>query len=86
MKLVYNGAHPDVYIPDPEGGDALLEGVERGVPIEVPDDLAERLLEQSTWAEVSAFSPPRVSPPAPTVAARPIASTDGVNANTGSNA
>lgn len=45
MKLVYNGAHAEVFLAETE------QDIERGVATEIPDELAKRLLEQSTWSE-----------------------------------
>lgn len=44
MQLVYSGAHDEVEVPD--------AGIvaQRGVPVEVEDEVAKRLLEQDTWA------------------------------------
>lgn len=44
MKLVYNGPHPEVVV-DEYGEDVIVNGQ----PVDLPDDLAARLLEQSTW-------------------------------------
>lgn len=45
MKLVYQGPHPEVVIDEfnPE------QVITKGEPVELPDDLAARLLEQDTW-------------------------------------
>lgn len=53
MKVRYIGPHDGVYLPLPDGGEAL---VERDGELEVPDELGARLLEQaSNWA---ATAPP----------------------------
>ena len=46
MKVTYNGPHDAVDVI--EGG-AVIGTVERGESIEVPDELATRLLEQDVW-------------------------------------
>lgn len=48
MQLVYNGPHPEVVV------DAFDQSVVivAGNPVEIPDDIAARLLEQNTWALV----------------------------------
>lgn len=48
MKVVYNGAHPEVFLAE------IDKDIERGVPTDVPDEIGERLLEQSTWSEAKA--------------------------------
>ena len=49
MQLVYSGAHPEVVI-DELDQDLVIKA---GEPVEIPDDLAARLIEQSTWARVT---------------------------------
>lgn len=55
MQLVYSGAHAEVEVPD--------AGIvaRAGVPVEVPDAVGRRLLEQDTWAELAPKSgkPPK---------------------------
>lgn len=46
MKLIYGGPIDEVEVPD-----AGIVAA-RGEPVEVPDDVAARLLEQDTWSEV----------------------------------
>lgn len=48
MKLVYSGAHAEVEVPD--------TGItaKRDEPVDVPDAVAKRLLEQGTWSEAKA--------------------------------
>lgn len=45
MKLVYNGPHPEVVVDEFSQDQVIV----KGEPVELPDDLAARLLEQSTW-------------------------------------
>lgn len=52
MKLVYNGAHDEVWVSD------TGQDVKRGEPTEIPDAIAQRLLEQSTWSEAKAAKAP----------------------------
>jgi hypothetical protein len=49
MKLIYSGAHPEVYVLDGDAEVPGLEAVRQGEPVEVPDELAKNLLAQSTW-------------------------------------
>lgn len=43
MKLIYDGPHDLVDVPD-----AMLTA-EKGKAMDVPDEVAKRLLEQDTW-------------------------------------
>lgn len=52
MQIVYTGSLPRPTIPQLRGVD-----IERGVPVEVPDDIGVTLLEQSTWQEVEPEKP-----------------------------
>lgn len=45
MQIVYNGAHPEVVVDELD--QELV--ITAGQPVEIPDDLAARLLEQETW-------------------------------------
>ncbi len=70
MQLIYIGAHPVVDVE--EAGRLVLVGVKRGEPVNVPDDLASRLLEQDTWSEAKPAAAPQrpapvVTPPAPSL-------------------
>lgn len=49
QQLEYVGAHPEVWVPNDDGEEPSIDGVERETPIGVSDGLAERLLEQDTW-------------------------------------
>lgn len=44
MKLIYDGIHDAVEIP--EAGGIVAE---RGKAVEIPDEIAERLLERDDW-------------------------------------
>lgn len=46
MKLVYSGAHDAVEPADVPGVVAV-----RGKEVDIPDEVAKRLLEQDTWSE-----------------------------------
>lgn len=48
MKLIYGGPIDEVEVPD-----AGIVAT-RGEPVEVPDDVAARLLEQDTWSKTGA--------------------------------
>lgn len=54
MLIQYDGAHPEVVV-DELSQDIVIKA---GVPTEIPDDLAARLLEQSTWSKASKPSAP----------------------------
>jgi len=51
MKVVYSGAHPEVFLAETD------QDIERGVPTDVPDEIAKRLIEQSTWSEAKTPKP-----------------------------
>ena len=53
MKIVYTGVHDAVEISD---GDGRVYRCERDEPFEIPDDLAEDLLAQSTWEAATSES------------------------------
>jgi hypothetical protein len=55
-KVTYNGPHDAVEVID---GGVVVATVERGASIEVPDDLAKRLLEQDVWEAADAGKPRR---------------------------
>lgn len=63
MLIQYDGAHPEVVV-DELSQDIVIKA---GVPTEIPDDLAARLLEQSTWSKAS--KPSVASPAAPSAPA-----------------
>ncbi len=50
MQLIYNGPHPEFVVDDLDPGRVL----KAGEPVEIPDELAARLLEQDTWTQVKA--------------------------------
>lgn len=52
MRIVYTGPFVAVDVP------SLGITAQQGVPIEIPDDTAGQLLEQSVWAEAKAPKPP----------------------------
>ncbi|MGQ0669178.1 MAG: hypothetical protein ACT4PO_05840 [Actinomycetota bacterium] len=49
MKIIYDGPHTTVDVPA-----ANLVDVARGEVVEVPDEIAASLLEQSTWRKAKA--------------------------------
>jgi hypothetical protein len=51
MRIVYDGPFDEVEVPD--GGFVAA----RGEPVDAPDDVAARLLEQDTWSEALAEKP-----------------------------
>ena len=58
MRIVYTGAFDEVEAPYLENGQQRWVKARPGEPVECPDELAERLLEQSdTWGR--AESPTR---------------------------
>jgi hypothetical protein len=59
MLIQYNGAHPEVVVDELDSETAI----KAGVPTEVPDELAARLLEQNTWSQAK----PAPTPPTPSV-------------------
>jgi pyruvate/2-oxoglutarate dehydrogenase complex dihydrolipoamide acyltransferase (E2) component len=69
MKTVYyHGPYTEgVEVPFPNGGGAFAE---HGEPTEVPDELADRLLEQEIWSD-SARGPKE--PPAPSKSVQALA-------------
>lgn len=48
MQLVYSGPHPEVVVDELNPEQVIVNGQ----PVEIPDDLAARLLNQDTWALV----------------------------------
>lgn len=44
ISLIYSGPHDEVEVPDAPGVVA-----QRDVPVDVPEEVAKRLTEQSTW-------------------------------------
>lgn len=62
MQVVYSGAHPKVIVDELD----TEQIIERGTPVDVPDDLGASLIEQDTWSQVPAkASPAAASAPAP---------------------
>lgn len=45
MQIVYNGPHPEVVVDEFDQETVIVAGQ----PVDIPDDLAARLLEQDTW-------------------------------------
>lgn len=45
MRITYNGRYPAVEVP------AVGVTVQRGTPIEIPDETARHLLRQPTWSQ-----------------------------------
>ena len=56
MKIEYHGPHDGVEVPLADG--RVIEAM-HGTPVDVPEELAKSLLQQSTWREAK-------SAPAPT--------------------
>lgn len=46
VSLIYEGPHAEVEVPD-AGADVKAL---RGVPVDVPEEVAKRLLKQDTWS------------------------------------
>lgn len=85
MLLIYRGAHPDVYVLD--GNDEIplrdkngepVEEASQGEPVEVPDHIAVKLLEQDTWEKASA--PAQPAKPASTRPSAPLTPAQGTGA------
>lgn len=83
MQIVYNGVHPEVVVD--EFSQSVIKA---GEPVEMPDDLAARLLEQSTWSKASTPAPQsstptsaQSAPVADPAAASASASTDATKGN-----
>lgn len=76
MTLIYRGPHDSVDVPVPGTLDVIV--AVRGAPVDVPEDLARRLLEAGTTtvADPDATKPVRVIPADPVVweqaAAKPV--------------
>lgn len=77
MKLVYSGAHPEVYVPEHEDECPALSCVRQGEPVEVPDHIAEKLIEQSVWNPVVVAAPAPSRPPGAAQPAKAANSTPG---------
>lgn len=63
MLIRYDGPHPEIVV------DELSQEItiKAGEPTEIPDELAARLLEQSTWSKATKPTPtPAPATPAPT--------------------
>lgn len=54
MQLVYNGVHPEVVVDELDA----TKVIRAGEPVDIPDDLAARLLNQDTWAKAPAATKP----------------------------
>lgn len=63
-EVIYDGPFPEVSIEPGEGRRAI--NAERGKAVEVSDDLAKSLLEQSTWRDAKK----KVTPKAAEIAAQ----------------
>lgn len=74
MQLVYNGPHPEVVIDELDSEQVIV----RGKTVDIPDDLAARLLEQNTWAQAQTVKSSLASPqtPAQSVTAASTATAD----------
>ncbi len=59
MLVTYNGPHPEVVVDELD----QEQVIKAGEPVEIPDPLAARLLEQSTWEQ--APKPAPISTPTP---------------------
>ena len=64
MQLKYVGPHPEVVVDELDQEKVIAAGE----PVEVPDDLAARLLEQNTWAKVEAKVEAKAKPAQPQTA------------------
>lgn len=49
MRLIYSGPHPVVVVDELDP----TQEIKAGEPVNVPDELGARLLEQDTWADAS---------------------------------
>lgn len=58
MKVVYIGQFDEVIVPEWENANGYPQNAKRGEPVEVPDELAARLLEQADNWQVAAVKPP----------------------------
>jgi len=59
MLVVYSGPFPEVVVDEYDQGTVITNGE----PVDIPDDLAARLIEQSTWSKATPPAP--VAPTAP---------------------
>lgn len=82
MLLIYSGAHPTVYVLD--GNDEVplfdkdgksIEEASQGEPVEVPDEVAEKLLEQECWTKAPSTPPPATSSRRPSAPLTPAQGT-----------
>jgi deoxycytidine triphosphate deaminase len=53
MLLIYSGPHPEVVVDELDQSTVI----KAGEPVEIPNDLAARLLEQSTWSRATVSAP-----------------------------
>lgn len=65
MQIQYVGPHPEVVVDELDSEQVII----RGKTVDVPDDLAARLLEQNTWSKA------KTSAPTPTLASVPTPAT-----------
>ena len=57
MKVVYIGQFDEVIVPEWENANGYPQSAKRGEPVEVPDELAVRLLEQAdNWSKAPTTS------------------------------
>ena len=57
MLIQYNGPHPEVVVDELDQEQVITAGE----PVEIPDDLAARLIEQDTWAVAEPAKPASTS-------------------------
>lgn len=60
MQVVYNGPHPEVVVDELDQDQVIRAGE----PVDIPDDLATRLIEQDTWSEAKPPAPKKETPAA----------------------
>lgn len=81
MKVVYIGTHPEVVI-DEYSQDATIV---KGQPVELPDALAAKLLDQDTWQDATPSAAPVVpevqTPEAPAPVENEAAAADAQEGN-----
>ena len=76
MLIQYDGPHPEVVV-DEFSQDVIVGGT----PTEIPDDLAARLLEQSTWSKSPAATPATSAPQSTPTTAPSAPGTDPTKGN-----
>lgn len=84
MLIVYNGPHPEVVVDELDQSTVIVAGQ----PVEIPDPLAARLLEQSTWEQAVPVKPAPASPQTPAQGVTDTKTPDGgttQDTSTGSN-